>query len=142
MPLEDKLPKDLTSDLVNVAPFTANGHLYAVPYSNDYRIGVYNTDMFNKAGITTPPATFDELKADLKLLKDKGVSKYPLAEYMAAAENTSTDWFLLTMAMGGQLFDKDGQAGLHRSELRWLPRPPVHGGYEQGWLCSSQRILT
>ena len=109
IPLEDKLPKDLTSDLVNTAVFTTNGHLYAVPYSNDYRIAVYNSDMFNKAGITTPPATFDELKADLKLLKDKGVSKYPLAQYMAAGENTSTDWFLLTMAMGGQLFDENGK---------------------------------
>jgi multiple sugar transport system substrate-binding protein len=109
IPLEDKLPKDLTSDLVNAAPFTADGHLYAVPYSNDYRISVYNTDMFNRAGITTPPATFDELKADLKLLKDKGVSKYPLGLYMGPVENTSTTWFLLTLAMGGELFDKDGK---------------------------------
>jgi multiple sugar transport system substrate-binding protein len=109
IPLEDKLPKDLTSDLVNAAPFTADGHLYAVPYSNDYRISVYNTDMFNRAGITTPPATFDELKADLKLLKDKGVSKYPLGLYMGPVENTSTNWFLLTLAMGGELFDKDGK---------------------------------
>jgi multiple sugar transport system substrate-binding protein len=109
IPLEDKLPKDLMSDLVNTGPFTAEGHLYAVPYSNDYRIMAYNATMLQKAGLTTPPATFDDLKADLKLLKDKGVAKYPLGMFMAPTENTATTWYLLTMAMGGELFDKDGK---------------------------------
>jgi multiple sugar transport system substrate-binding protein len=107
VPLEDKLPKDLVSDLVNTGAFTIDGHLYAVPYSNDYRISAYNNQMFETAGITQPPATFDELKADLKTLKDKGASKSPLCMFMSPTENTSTTWYLLTTAMGGTIFDKD-----------------------------------
>jgi len=107
VPLEDKISKDLLADLQNTPSFTADGHLYAVPYSNDFRLTAYNTKMFEQAGITKPPATFDELVADLKLLKEKGGVKYPLGMFMSPTENVSTTWYLLTLAMGGDLFDKD-----------------------------------
>lgn len=107
IPLEDKLPADLASDLVNTGAFTIGGHLYAVPYSNDYRISAYNTKMFADAGISQPPATFDELAADLKTLKEKGISDNPLCMFMSPTENVSTTWYLLTVAMGGSTFDAD-----------------------------------
>lgn len=107
IPLEDVIDKDLQADLQNTASFTANGHLYAIPYSNDFRISAYNTQMFADAGITTPPTTFDELGEDLRLLKESGV-EYPLGLFMAPNENTSTTWYLLTLSMGGELFAADG----------------------------------
>ena len=107
IPLEDKLPADLVKDLVNTGAFTIDGHLYAAPYSNDYRISAYNTKMFEDAGIAQPPATFDELQADLKTIKDKGVNETPLCMFMSPTENVSTTWYLLTIAMGGSLFDAD-----------------------------------
>jgi len=120
IPLEDVIDKDLLADLQNTAAFTANDHLYAIPYSNDFRISAYNTKMFSEAGITKPPATFDELKADLKLLKESGVD-YPLGLFMAPNENTSTTWYLLTLAMGGELFDADGKPAF---------TDPDSGGYK------------
>ncbi len=121
IPFDDKLPADLLDDLVNTPSFTVNGHLYAVPYSNDYRISAYNAQMFEQAGIAASPTTFDELKADLKLLKDKGVSEYPLCMFMSPTENISTTWYLLTLAMGGQLFDTDSKAAFN---------DPNSGGYK------------
>ncbi len=120
LPLEDVIDKDIQKDLQNTASFTTNGHLYAIPYSNDFRISAYNKKMFEQAGISQPPATFDELRADLKALKEKGVSKAPLGLFMAPNENTSTTWYLLTLAMGGDLFDKD---------LKPAFTDPASGGY-------------
>jgi len=120
IPLETVFSQDLINDLQNKAAFTANGHLYAIPYSNDFRISAYNTKMFTDAGIATPPKTFDELKADLKLLKDSGI-EYPLGLFMAPNENTSTTWYLLTLAMGGELFGSDGKPAF---------TDPNSGGYK------------
>jgi multiple sugar transport system substrate-binding protein len=65
---------------------------------------MYNTKMFEKAGITDFPQTFDELGQDVAKLKASGV-QYPLSIPMAATEGGVTPWYLLTLAMGGQLFD-------------------------------------
>lgn len=51
-----------------------NGKWYGVPY--DYHIvGFwYRTDLFTKAGITSPPATMDDLNADVVKLKAAGIA--------------------------------------------------------------------
>lgn len=50
---------------------------YGIPFAASTRVLFYNKTLFAKAGIT-PPTTWDELAADAKALKDKGV-KYPVA---------------------------------------------------------------
>lgn len=54
---------------------TIGDKLYGIGYLADSRVFVYNTDMFEKAGLdpNTPPTTWDELKADHEKLvkKDK-----------------------------------------------------------------------
>ena len=48
---------------------TYQGKLYGVPYYAGARGVIYSTDAFAKAGITAPPTTLDELKADGDKLK-------------------------------------------------------------------------
>ncbi|HSP38881.1 MAG TPA: sugar ABC transporter substrate-binding protein [Frankiaceae bacterium] len=103
-PLENELPSALLSDM-QLAPFRSNGHLYAVPYSNDFRMAAYNTDAFRKAGIAAPPQTFDELSADMVKLQRADPRVFPLTLPLSAGEGTATQWYLLTLAMGGQVFD-------------------------------------
>jgi multiple sugar transport system substrate-binding protein len=104
-PLDTALPKPLLNNLKNTdAAFTASGHTWAACYSNDFRVSMYNKKMFAKAGISSFPATFDELATDVQKLKSAGV-QYPLAIPMGATEGGVTPWYLLTLAMGGQLFD-------------------------------------
>ena len=119
-PLDDLLPKPLLADLASTdAAFKSGGKTYAACFSNDFRISIYNKKLFAKAGIKTFPRTFTELGQAADKLKAAGV-KYPLSIPMAATEGGVTPWYLLTLAHGGQLFDKDfkptfqqpGSAGL------------------------------
>lgn len=43
---------------------TFEGKIYCVPYYSGSRTVFYRTDMFDKAGISSPPTTLDELMAD------------------------------------------------------------------------------
>ena len=105
IPLQDRLDPAVISDLQNNGAFSIEGDQYAVCYSNDFRISAYNKKMFAAAGISEPPATFDELTTDLQQIKDMGVAENPLAIPLSATEGTATAWYLLTLAFGGQLFD-------------------------------------
>jgi multiple sugar transport system substrate-binding protein len=106
-PLDNVLPKPLLTDLKSTdAAFMSGGHTYAACYSNDFRVSMYNKKMFAKAGISQFPTTFAELATDVQKLKASGV-QYPLAVPMAATEGGVTPWYLLTLAMGGQLFDRN-----------------------------------
>lgn len=106
-PLDSVLSPALKSDLLNSEAFSVEGHQYAVCYSNDFRMSAYNTELFKKAGIAKPPATLAEVLSDARTLKSKGIVKYPIAAPVSASEGTATAWYLLTLALGGQLFDPD-----------------------------------
>jgi len=104
-PLEGLVDQKTLDDLKSTdAAFTSGGKTYAACYSNDFRVSMYNKKMFKDAGITSFPTTFDELSTDVQKLKASGV-QYPLSVPMAATEGGVTPWYLLTLAMGGQLFD-------------------------------------
>ncbi len=108
-PLDGLLDPAILADIPNEPSFSAGGRPYAACYSNDFRIGAYNSQQFTKAGIAAAPTTFDEVLTDLRQLKSKGISKSPLTIPLSASEGTSSAWYLLTTAMGGTLFDDAGQ---------------------------------
>lgn len=108
-PLDGLVDPAILADIPNETSFSVGGHPFAVCYSNDFRIGAYNTEAFSKAGIAAAPSTFDQLLADLRQLKSKGVSKSPLTITLSASEGTSSAWYLLTTAMGGSLLNDAGQ---------------------------------
>jgi len=70
--LDEKVPfKDVfnpgTLDL-----YVKGGVHYLMPYDDSPVMFWYNKDAFTKAGISAPPATWDEFLADLQKLKDAG----------------------------------------------------------------------
>ncbi|MGV4984419.1 extracellular solute-binding protein [Streptomyces sp. NRAIS4] len=72
---------------------------YGIPFAASTRVLFYNKTLFAKAGIT-PPTTWDELAADAKALKDKGV-KYPYALPLGPEEaQAETMQWLLSGASG------------------------------------------
>jgi multiple sugar transport system substrate-binding protein len=106
-PLEGLLPAPLLADLASTdAAFTSGGKTYAACFANDFRISIYNKKLFAKAGITKFPRTLAELGQAADKLKAAGV-QYPLSIPMAATEGGVTPWYLLTLAYGGGLFDKN-----------------------------------
>jgi multiple sugar transport system substrate-binding protein len=108
-PLEKALDPSLLQDMSKAnAAFVSGGHTFAACYSNDFRMSLYNDKLFKAAGLTSYPATFADLETTVGKLKSSGV-QYPLSIPMGATEGGVTPWYLLTLAMGGQLFDKDFQ---------------------------------
>jgi multiple sugar transport system substrate-binding protein len=106
-PLEKALDPAVLQDMSKAdAAFVSDGHTLAACYSNDFRMSLYNDKMFKAAGLSSFPATFTDLASGIGKLKSSGV-QYPLSIPMAATEGGVTPWYLLTLAMGGQLFDKD-----------------------------------
>lgn len=109
-PLDAIVDAGLKADLPTDAIFTYEGKLIALPYNNDFRLLIVNGDHLKRAGIDKPPTTPDELLADAKAVKAKGVATYPIALPFSATEGSATAWYLLTKAFGGELFDPDGKA--------------------------------
>ncbi len=50
-----------------------------MPWYVETRVLYYRTDIAEKAGITAPPATWDELKAMAKAMQDKGGAKWGIS---------------------------------------------------------------
>jgi multiple sugar transport system substrate-binding protein len=53
-----------------------NGHYYGLPLDTNTRVLISNQDALAKAGISTPPATFDDLKADASKLAAKKIAVF------------------------------------------------------------------
>jgi ABC-type glycerol-3-phosphate transport system substrate-binding protein len=92
--------------------FLENGKIYAVPASVDSLALFYNKDLFNAEGITSPPATWEELVSFAKKLKR--IDQYGNIIQQGAALGTayninrSTDILgLITMQKGAQMVDDE-----------------------------------
>ena len=68
---------------------TVDGKVYGIPVSKEISYIYYNKDLFEQAGITEAPKTFDELLADCKLLQDQEIipiamgGDWPILRYFA-----------------------------------------------------------
>ena len=56
-----------------------DGTVYAVPWNVETRLLYYRTDIAEKAGITAPPATWDDLKAMAKAMQETGGAEWGLS---------------------------------------------------------------
>ncbi|MFA6383641.1 MAG: extracellular solute-binding protein [Parcubacteria group bacterium] len=104
------------SDFVDVvaADFIDQGKIYAVPLSVDTLGLYYNKDLFNQAGITSPPATWDDFAEDVKkLTKIDGIGRIQQAGAAIGTAyniNRSTDVLTLLMLQNGTKMTDDRQS--------------------------------
>lgn len=77
-PLDDRISAEDKKDFVPAAldAVSYEGKIYGLPFLVHTPVLYYRTDLFEKAGIKTPPATWDEFHAAAKKLTDEanGVS--------------------------------------------------------------------
>lgn len=69
------------------------GHYYGLPLDTNTRVLMYNQAVLDKAGISTPPATMDELLADGPKLKAVGAYAY--------ADSGASGWNVLPFIWSG-----------------------------------------
>ena len=100
--LEEKDVKDIPS----ISSFTVDDKVLAIPYANDFRIGYYNTEVYEKAGLEEPK-TWDEVETQMKVIKEKDILEYPYTLPLNASEGTTTAFLWLSYLRDGKVFNED-----------------------------------
>jgi multiple sugar transport system substrate-binding protein len=105
-----RIPGDQTAQVFDGAwsTVTYDDKRWGMPWILDTKYLFYNKDMLAKAGIAAPPKTWAELVDQAKIIKDKGIVKYPIVWSWAQAEAIICDYTTLVAAYKGEFF-KDGK---------------------------------
>lgn len=111
MDVTSRVPDSETAQVFDGAwsTVTYDGKRWGMPWILDTKYLFYNKDMLKRAGIAAPPKTWDELTAQAKILKDKGIVQYPIVWSWAQAEALICDYATLVAAYKGAFFDAAGK---------------------------------
>ena len=103
--------KDVTSDFTPelkskifagaLTTVTWKDKQYGMPWILDTKYLYYNKAMLAKAGITTPPQTWQQVMEQSQILKQKGIVKYPLVWSWSQAEALVCDYTTMVSAFKG-----------------------------------------
>jgi multiple sugar transport system substrate-binding protein len=81
-----------------------NGKAYGVPWYVETRLLYYRTDIAQKAGITKPPSTWQELMDAAKAMKEKGGAKWGIG----LGTKNWQEYFPFLWSNGGKVIDDSG----------------------------------
>ncbi len=111
MPLD--LPSSFTDRFIPafLQPSSIQGQLYGLPWAASDRALIYNKDLFDQAGISKPPTSWDELKADAdKIAQLNGRYGFGL---QGSQIETDVYFYYFLWGAGGEIVGADGASGLH-----------------------------
>ncbi|HHG8772828.1 TPA: extracellular solute-binding protein [Raoultella planticola] len=80
------------------------GKTLGMPWILDTKYLYYNKAMLDKAGIKQVPTSWQQVLDDAKIIKDKGIVKYPLVWSWSQAEALVCDYTTLVSGFGGQFY--------------------------------------
>jgi len=122
-----RYPASWKDDMLGGAYTTAEyqGKMYGVPWGPSTKFLYYNKDMVQAVGATEADLnTWDGVLAVAKKIKDKGLSKYPLAWSWQQAEAVICDYGQILGAFGGQFTDDSGKLDVNNATgvqaLTWM----------------------
>ena len=120
--VSDRVDSGLRAQVFEGAWKTADldGKLYGFPWLVDAKFLYYNKKMLSAAGFSAPPKTWDELNQQAKVLKDKGIVKYPMVWNWGQNEEIVCDFAYLLAANGGKFFDADGKPAFQETGAKVL----------------------
>ncbi|MGC1218413.1 MAG: sugar ABC transporter substrate-binding protein [Phormidesmis sp.] len=90
-----------------------DGESFGFPWYLTTRVTLYNSDILSEAGISEPPATFEELAEVAKQVKEK-TSKY--AFFISFVPDDAADVLQSFVQMGVPLVDDEGNAAFNTPE--------------------------
>lgn len=104
-----------------LVPGTVNGKVYLLPILASTRALYYNKDLYEKAGVATPPKTWDELRAASEKVKALGGAAYGFGIQGKEIE-TDTYWYFPFWSYGGEIVQNGksgiaGEAGVTAAQL-------------------------
>lgn len=110
--LDEKVPSETRQlYLPNIwQASTLNDKSFGIPWYLTTRVAIYNTKLFQQAGVSQPPATYAELAQAAKQIKDK-TGKY--AFFTTLVPEDSGEVLESFVQMGVTLVDADGKAAFN-----------------------------
>src|SRR5512135_3345387 len=103
---------------------TRNGKIYGMPWLMDVKYFMYNKDILQKAGITAPPKTWEELVDQAKIIKQKGIVEFPIIWSWNQKEGVVCDYAVLLYGNGGTFVDANGKPAFNNDKgvqaLTWM----------------------
>ncbi|MGL6018275.1 MAG: extracellular solute-binding protein [Gibbsiella quercinecans] len=107
--LQDVSTRIPAAEKANIFPGAMNTVVYqgktlGMPWILDTKYLYYNKAMLSKAGISQPPQTWQQVLDDAKIIKEKGIVKYPLVWSWSQAEALVCDYTTLVSGFGGQFY--------------------------------------
>ena len=122
----DRITDDMKAGIFEAAwqiP-TVDGKAYGLPWLLDQKYFFYNEKLLKDAGFDTPPATWEEMLDQAKVIKEKGIAEYPIVWSWGQYEAAICDWVTLLYGNGGMMADKDGKPAFNSPEgvktLEWM----------------------
>ena len=113
----------VTSDFCNES-MMFEGKQYGLTYYTDYMGFLYNAEILEKAGFTTPPTTWEEVTTQAAAIKAQGLLDYPVVIGMAQESWMIEFISALAFSHGGRLVDDAGKPVMQDSKteaaLQWL----------------------
>lgn len=111
---------------------TVNGTVFGMPWLLDEKYFFYNEDLLKQAGFDAPPATWEELLAQAKVMKEQGLVEYPIVWSWGQYEAAICDWVILLYGNGGSLVDATGAPAFNNEigvkTLDWM-KQTIDDGY-------------
>jgi len=144
LPLNDKVPPEVQQQyLAKIWEANSlNGETFGIPWYLTTSLAIYNSDLFQQAGIEAPPTTYEELAGVARQIRER-TGKY--AFFATFVPTDSADVLQSFTQMGAQLLDADGNAAFDTPEGRavfeyWtslyqdelLPREVLTQGHRRG----------
>ena len=125
LPGVDDYMADLPQGIIEQMSF--EGEVYGLPYYSGNSVFVYNQRLLKKAGINSPPKTWDELTKQASTLKQKGVVRNPIVIGLAANENSILrNLEIISAGFGGRFFNDTLEPVFHQKNsgvkkaLAWI----------------------
>ena len=105
---------------------TYNGRQYGLTYYTDFMAFLYDESKIKEAGFDAPPSTWDEVVEQSLVMKEKGISDYPMMLAMAQESWLIEFMSALVYSHGGRFTDDAGKSIMQHEKdgateaLQWV----------------------
>ena len=124
---------------------TRNGKVYGMPWLMDVKYFMYNKDILQKAGISAPPTTWEELVDQAKTIKAKGLAEYPIIWSWNQKEGVVCDFTVLLFGNGGAFLDANGKPVFNNDKgvqvLTWMKQTIDEGISDPSSISSDENAV-